>query len=93
MFIVDPTLSDEELGAIQERLTEVATAQGAEVKRIAPWERRRLAYPIAGRQDGVYIIAHVRGEPAALREMESQLKVTETVLRHLVVRLEEVAQT
>lgn len=93
VFIVDPTLSDEELGAIQNRLTELATARGAEVKRIAPWERRRLAYPIAGRQDGVYILAHVRAEPAAVREMENQLKLTETVLRHLVVRLEEVAQT
>ena len=89
MFIVEPTLSDEEIGAIQQRLTEVATARGAEVKRMAPWERRRLAYAIKGRRDGIYILAHLRCPPAAVREIEGQLAVTESVLRHIVVRLDE----
>jgi len=89
MFIVEPTLSDEEIGAIQERLTEVAQRQGAEMQKIAPWERRRLAYEVKGRRDGIYILAHLRAEPAAIKEVERQLTVTEAVLRHLVVRLDE----
>jgi small subunit ribosomal protein S6 len=87
MFIVDPTVSDDGLTQIQERLTEFATTRGAEIKKISPWERRRLAYEINGRRDGIYILALLRAEPAVIKEIENQLTVTETVLRHLVVRL------
>jgi len=89
MFIVEPTLSDEEIGAIQERLSEFAASQGAEVKKIAPWERRRLAYEIKGRRDGVYILANLSCEPGAIKEIERQLAVNESVLRQMVVRLDE----
>ena len=89
MFIVDPTLSDEEIEGIQQRLTEVATARGAEVKKISPWQRRRLAYEIKGRRDGIYLLAHMRGDPPAIKEVERQLAVMETVLRRLVIRLDE----
>jgi small subunit ribosomal protein S6 len=87
MFIVDPTVSDDGLTQIQERVTEFATTRGAEIKKISPWERRRLAYEINGRRDGIYLLALVRAEPAVIKEIENQLTVTETVLRHLVVRL------
>jgi small subunit ribosomal protein S6 len=89
MFIVDPTLPDEEIGSIQQRLRELAESRGAEVKKMEPWERRRLAYEIKGRRDGVYILAQILGEPSAVKELEQQLAVTETVLRHMVVRLDE----
>ncbi len=87
MFIVDPTVSDDGLTQIQQRLTEFATTRGAEVKRISPWERRRLAYEVKGRRDGIYILAQLRAEPPTIKEIENQLTVTEAVLRHLVVRL------
>ncbi len=89
MFIVEPTLSDEEITATQERLSELIRRQGGEVKKIAPWERRRLAYEIKGRRDGIYILAEVRADPAVVKEIERQLQVSEAVLRHLVVRLDE----
>ena len=87
MFIVDPTVSDDGLNMIQQRLSDLATSRGAEVKKIAPWERRRLAYAIKGRRDGIYVLAELRAQPPTIRELEQQLAVTETVLRHMVVRL------
>jgi len=89
MFIVDPTLSDSDIENIQERLRELAVNRGAEVKKIAVWERRRLAYAINGRRDGIYILAELSTEPAVVRDLEQQLSVTENVLRHMVVRLGE----
>jgi small subunit ribosomal protein S6 len=89
MFIVDPTVSDEGLAQIQQRFSELAQNRGAEVKKIAPWERRRLAYEIKGKRDGIYILTELRADPAVVAELENQLKVSETVLRHLVVRLGE----
>jgi small subunit ribosomal protein S6 len=89
MFIVDPTISDDEINTIQQRLGDLATSRGAEVKKIAPWERRRLAYEIKGKRDGIYILALLRCQPTVVKELERQLTVTETVLRHMVVRLDE----
>jgi len=87
MFIVDPTLSDSDIESVQERLRELAVSRGAEVKKIAVWERRRLAYMINGRRDGIYILAQFRTEPAVVKELDQLLSVTENVLRHMVVRL------
>jgi len=87
MFIVDPTLSDGDIENVQERLRELAVGRGAEVKKIAVWERRRLAYMINGRRDGIYILAQLRTEPAVVKELDQLLSVTENVLRHMVVRL------
>ena len=81
MFIVDPTLSDSDIEKIQERLRELAVSRGA------VWERRRLAYMINGRRDGIYILAQLRTEPAVVKELDQLLSVTENVLRHMVVRL------
>jgi small subunit ribosomal protein S6 len=89
MFIVDPTISDDEINTIQQRLGDLATSRGAEVKKIAPWERRRLAYEIKGKRDGIYMLAQLRAQPSIIVELERQLTVTETVLRHMVVRLDE----
>jgi small subunit ribosomal protein S6 len=89
MFIVDPMIPDEEITVIQERLRELAVSRGAEVRKIGPWERRRLAYEIKGRRDGVYMLAQLRADPSVVKELEQQLTVTETVLRHLVVRLDD----
>jgi small subunit ribosomal protein S6 len=89
MFVVDPTLSDEEIGTIRERLKDLAESRGAEVKKIEPWERRRLAYEIKGRREGVYVLAELRADPSVVAELERQLTVTETVLRHMAVRLDE----
>lgn len=89
MFIVDPTLSDADIESIQARLRELATNRGAEVTKLAVWERRRLAYPIKGRRDGVYVLAELKTEPSVVRALEEQLTVTENVLRHMVVRRDE----
>ena len=89
MFIVDPALSDNDIQIIQERLRELAVSRGAEVKKLAVWERRRMAYPIKGRRDGIYLLAALRTSPAVVKELDQQLSVTENVLRHMVVKLDE----
>ncbi len=89
MFIVDPALSDTDVETIQTRLGDLAVSRGAEVKKMAVWERRRMAYPIKGRRDGIYLLAELRANPSVVRELDQQLSVTENVLRHMVVRLDE----
>jgi small subunit ribosomal protein S6 len=87
MFILDPTLSDDDIGSVQQRLTDLTVARGGEMKKVAAWQRRRLAYAIKGRRDGIYILAELKADPGIIKELEAQLLVTESVLRHMVVRL------
>ena len=89
MFIVDPALSDNDVETIQQRLRDLAISRSAEVKKLAVWERRRMAYPIKGRRDGIYILAELRANPAVIKELDQQLSVAENVLRHMVVKLDQ----
>ena len=63
-------------------------SQGAELIKVAQWDRRRLAYPIKSKRDGIYVIMNLRGKSPAVQEVARQLKLAEPVLRHMVVRLE-----
>jgi len=71
-----------------ERFAALLREQGAEVTDNTKWDRRRLAYPIKKRAEAIYILIKMRAEPKAVTELERQLRLTETVLRHLVVRLD-----
>ena len=88
MFLVDPTVSDDDISGIQERINDLAASRGATVKELRPWARRRLAYDIKGRRDGVYVLAKLQATPEVIKEIERLLSVNETVLRHLTVRLD-----
>jgi small subunit ribosomal protein S6 len=63
-------------------------AAGGQIVKVAPWGRRRLAYPIERYRDGSYHILVFESPAEAIAELERGLEITEEVLRHLVVRVE-----
>jgi small subunit ribosomal protein S6 len=71
-------------------VSKVILDRGGEVKDVDQWGRRRLAYPIRRFQDGFYAVFHFVSEPTDIRPLERNLDLAEDVLRHLVVRREEV---
>lgn len=87
-FIVRPDIEDEALAAVTARVEQIITANGGKVVKNEPWGKRRLAYPIRRHNEGHYI--HLRAEltDQAIREIERQLKISEDVIRHLLVRVE-----
>jgi small subunit ribosomal protein S6 len=89
IYILDPSLPDEEVQSLQERFAEVARSHGGQVHDVTPWERRRLAYEIKGQREGQYVIMNVAGEPATMSELDHTLKISEPVLRHMIVRTDE----
>jgi small subunit ribosomal protein S6 len=89
IYILDPSLPDDELQALQERFAETARTHGAQVQDVTQWERRRLAYDIKGQREGVYVIMNMSGEPASVAEVDHTLRVSEPVLRHMIVRSDE----
>jgi small subunit ribosomal protein S6 len=88
-YIVDPALSEEELSALITRFVDLAKAGGAEVAEPERWERRRLAYPLKEKREGIYIFMRIKAEKPAVTEVERVLKLTEAVLREMIVRLDE----
>jgi small subunit ribosomal protein S6 len=85
MYIVRPTLAEDELPASIERVDSLITGLGGEVAENNPWGKRRMAYPIEKFEEGYYIVSKIRMEPERTRDLESQLAISEDVIRHILV--------
>jgi small subunit ribosomal protein S6 len=85
MYIVRPTVAEDELPASIERVDSLITGLGGEVAENNPWGKRRMAYPIEKFEEGYYIVSKIRMEPERTRELESQLAISEDVIRHILV--------
>ena len=70
-------------------LTVHVEARGGKVIRVDHWGRRRMAYPIGRTVDADYIVSRIEIDPASVSPLEATLRIDEKVLRHLVVRADE----
>ena len=86
MFILDPNLDDSGVETESERVQSLITARGGEVVSFEPWGRRRLAYPIRRFKDGYYAVSRFRIAPLEADALERNLKLTESVIRFLIIR-------
>ncbi|HZP83452.1 MAG TPA: 30S ribosomal protein S6 [Chthonomonadaceae bacterium] len=91
MYIVDPDTSDEDLEPIIEKYKKIVTDGGGEVGETGKWEkgRRPLAYEIAKKREGIYILMQFQSEAAVPKELDRIFRISDDVLRHLVVRQDE----
>ena len=88
MLVLRPDAADDRSQALIDRTTRQIVASGGQIVKVAPWGRRRLAYPIDRHREGSYHIIQFEAPADALRELEHGLLITEEVLRHLVTRVE-----
>ena len=88
MLVLRPDVPDDRSQAVIDRTTRQLVASGGQIVKVAPWGRRRLAYPIDRYREGSYHIVVFEAPAPALGEMERSLLITEEVLRHLVTRIE-----
>jgi len=84
--ILNPEIRDEDVNGTVERITQYITTKGGEIQNIDQWGRRRLAYPIGRQFEGTYVVTHLRLAPAEAAELEANLRISEDVIRHLLVR-------
>ena len=92
MLVLRPDVPDDRSQAVIDRTTRQITAGGGQILKVAPWGRRRLAYPIDRYREGSYHIILFQSPGDALVELEHALQITEEVLRHLVTRDERPAR-
>ncbi len=88
MLVLRPDAPDDRAQAVLDRTTRQITSTGGQIVKVAPWGRRRLAYPIDRHREGSYHIVVFEAPGDTVAEVERGLLITEEVLRHLVVRVE-----
>jgi small subunit ribosomal protein S6 len=88
-FIVHPDVEDEGIAGVTERVSQFIADGGGQVTSVDHWGRRRLAYPIQKQTEGYYVLMQVQLDPKSIGELERNLKLTEEILRHLLVRAED----
>jgi small subunit ribosomal protein S6 len=88
MLVLRPDVADDKSQAIVDRTTRGIVAAGGQISKVAPWGRRRLAYPIDRHREGSYHIILFEAPSDAILELEHTLLITEEVLRHLITRVD-----
>jgi small subunit ribosomal protein S6 len=86
MVILDPDLEERTVAPSLEAFLNVVRSDGGSVEKIDVWGRRRLAYEIEHKSEGIYAVLDVTATPAAVSELDRQLSLNESVLRTKVIR-------
>ena len=88
MLVIRPDVADDKSQALVDRTTRGIVSAGGQIVKVAPWGRRRLAYPIDRHREGSYHIILFESPSEAIIELEHTLLITEEVLRHLITRVD-----
>lgn len=86
VVIISPDISEENLEAAIGTISNFITGQGGVIGGIEKWGKRKLAYPIKNNLEGHYVLANFQMPAAAGKELESSLKISRDVLRHLLIK-------
>jgi len=86
LFVLDPTLEEEKLKELVEKFKGVVESFGGQIDNIDEWGRRKLAYKIKQHTEGYYVLMNFRGNPEAAQDLERVFKITDGVIRYLIVR-------
>jgi small subunit ribosomal protein S6 len=88
MIILDPNIEERAVQPSLEGFLKVVTDGGGKVAKLDVWGKRRLAYQIEKKPEGIYAVADLTAEPDTVRELDRQLNLNEAVLRTKVLRPE-----
>ena len=86
LLLLDPELTDEKQAEIVERVKTLVENGGGTLERHDPWGRRKLAYPVDKKDEGIYHLLTLSAIPETLDELNHVLKIDDDVLRHMTTR-------
>ena len=89
MIILDPEIEERTVAPSLDKYLTVVTTEGGSVDKVDIWGRRRLAYDINKKSEGIYAVIDFTATPATAKELDRQLGLNEVVLRTKVMRREE----
>jgi len=86
MVILDPDLEERTVAPSLDQFLNVVKTGGGNVEKVDVWGRRRLAFEIKKKSEGIYAVVDLQAEPALVKELDRQLNLNEAVLRTKVIR-------
>ena len=87
VFIISPEVVDDALETTINGISQFITGKGGTISGIERWGKRRLAYPIRHFAEGNYVLTRFKLQPVFGKELEANLRISEEVLRHLLIKL------
>ena len=89
VYITPAETTEELLADLHTQVAAVVERFGGTIEKTENWGRRRLAYEIGGQREGVYVLEVINGPGALTAELDRRLRVIDTVVRHMLVRVDE----
>jgi len=86
LLLLDPELAEEKQAEAVDRLRTLIEQGGGTLERHDVWGRRKLAYPIDKKEEGVYHLLSFTSSSETLDELSRVLKIDDDVMRHLATR-------
>ena len=88
LYIIDPAQGEEGINVLVEKFKAMVEAEGT-LSNIDEWGKRRLAYPVNDLNEGYYVLMNMETKPEFPAELERVMKITDGILRCLVIAVEE----
>jgi len=86
VIIIDPSADDAGIERQIEKITGLIAGHGGQMVNVARWGKRKMTYRINNRQEGQYVCLQFNAPAAAPRELDRQLRLDESIIRHLIIR-------
>jgi small subunit ribosomal protein S6 len=88
VYIVSPDASEQAVADLHTQVEQIVQRFNGTLDKTENWGRRKLAYEIGHAREGTYVIETITGTGELMKEIDRRLRVTDTVIRHLTVRVD-----
>jgi len=92
VYVVSPDATDDQVTDLHTQVEAIVQRMGGQIEKTENWGRRRLAYEIGRHKEGTYVLELINGSGDLMKEIDRRLKVSDLVIRRLVVRIDEVQE-
>jgi len=92
VYVVSPDATDDQVTDLHTQVEAIVQRLGGQIEKTENWGRRRLAYEIGRHKEGTYVLELINGSGELMKEIDRRLKVSDLVIRQLVVRIDEVQE-
>ena len=89
IYVLKPDAAENEVADLHKQVADIVERLGGAIDKTDTWGRRKLAYEIGHHKEGFYVLEVITGSGELMKEIDRRLKVTEGLLRHLIVRVDE----
>src|SRR5438128_3945447 len=89
VYIVSPDASEQAVADLHTQVEQIVQRFNGTLDKTENWGRRKLAYEISHHREGTYVVETISGSGELMKEIDRRLRVTDTVIRHLIVRIDE----